>query len=174
MDSFPEINTNNLKLRKLCPDDIPSLVKYAGNKKIADQVLNIPHPYGEFDAVFRISYVVQGFKNKTRYAFAITLKETNQLIGEISLHLDHEKRNAELGYWVGEPFWSQGIATEATMAIVKFGFETLELHKIYATCHVDNEASVKVLLKNGMILQQVNGSVALYNVQKKEVKTAGD
>lgn len=174
MDSFPEINTSRLKLRKLTPDDIPSLVKYAGNKKISDEVLNIPYPYQEFDAIFRISYVVQGFKNKTHYAFAITLKETNELIGEISLHLDDERRNAELGYWIGEPFWNQGIATEASIAVIKFGFEIPGLQKIYASCHMENKASVKVLLKNGMILQQVNGSVEVYSVQKKEMKTAGN
>jgi ribosomal-protein-alanine N-acetyltransferase len=168
MDFFPEITTTRLKLRKLCPEDIPSLVNYAGNKKISDEVLNIPHPYQEFDAVFRISYVVQGFKNKTRYIFAIVLKETDELIGEVSLHSDDGKRNAELGYWVGEPFWNQGFATEATTAVIKFGFETLELRKIYSTCRVQNEASVKVLLKNGMTMNKVNGSVAFYSLTKEQ------
>ena len=170
MDSFPEINTRRLKLRKLSPEDNPSLVKYAGNKKISDEVLNIPYPYQEFDAIFRISYVVQGFKNKTRYAFAITLKETGELIGEISLHLEDDRKKAELGYWIGEPFWNQGIATEAAIAVLEFGFGTLGLQKIYATCHIENEASVKVLLKNGMLMRHVNGNVALYSLTKEEVQ----
>ncbi len=64
MEFFPELNTKRLKLRKIQVEDIPSLVKYANNKKISDHILNIPYPYQEPDAVFRISYIVQGFKNK--------------------------------------------------------------------------------------------------------------
>lgn len=54
MEIFPELTTNRLKLRKIQVDDVSSLVKYANNKKISDSVLNIPYPYQEPDAVFRI------------------------------------------------------------------------------------------------------------------------
>jgi RimJ/RimL family protein N-acetyltransferase len=168
MQLFPEIYTNRLKLRKIKVEDVPSLVKYANNKKISDNILNIPHPYQEPDAVFRISYVFQGFKNKTRYVFAITLKESEEFIGEISLHLDNADNRAQLGYWVGEPFWGKGIGTEAAKAILKFGFEKLDLNKIYATCHVENQASGKVLLNNGFKKNNVNGSVIQYWLTKKE------
>ena len=168
MELFPELNTKRLKLRKIQIEDIPSLVKYANSKKISDHILNIPYPYQEPDAVFRISYVVQGFKNKARYVFAITLKEGSEFIGEISLHLDKDKPIAQLGYWLGEPFWNQGIGTEATEAIVKFGFEKLNLHLIFATCHVENKASEKVLLNNGMRKDNMNGNVIQYSLTKQE------
>src|SRR5215203_5117272 len=123
MDVFPELNTKRLTLRQISIEDVPSLLKYANNKKISDNILNIPYPYGEPDAVFRISYVVQGFKNKARYIFAIIFQESKELVGEISLHLDNRKNIGQLGYWVGEPFWGKGIATEAAKAVLKFGFE---------------------------------------------------
>ena len=168
MEVFPELNTERLKLRKISIDDIPSLIKYANNKKIADNILNIPYPYQEPDAVFRISYVHQGFKNKSRYVFAIIFKESDELIGEISLHLDQSRNIAQLGYWIGEPFWGKGIGTEATEATLKFGLQKLDLDMVYAECHVENKASEKVLLNNRMTQQGVNGNVMLYQLSKQE------
>jgi ribosomal-protein-alanine N-acetyltransferase len=151
MKAFPELNTNKLKLRKIRPQDLSSLLQYCNNKKISDQILNIPYPYQEEDAIFRMNFVLQGFKNKERYVFAITLKEKDELIGEIGLHLDKGNDSAQLGYWIGEPFWGQGIVTEAAGAILQFGFEALKLNKIYATHYPDNKASAKVMLNNKMI-----------------------
>ena len=168
METFPVLYTPRLILRKISPDDIPSLVKYANNKKIADHVLNIPHPYSEPEAVFRISYVVQGFKSKARYVFAIVLKETEEFIGEIGLHLDKDGTIAQLGYWVGEPYWNTGIASEATGAVLKFGFEKLGFDKIFATCHADNAASAKVLVNNGVVQHSMNGNVIQYWITKQE------
>jgi RimJ/RimL family protein N-acetyltransferase len=168
MEAFPELNTNRLKLRKITVEDIPFLVKYACNKKISDNILNIPFPYGEPDAVFRISYVYQGFKNKTHYVFAIIFKEREELIGEISLHLDRSRNQAQLAYWVGEPFWGKGMATEATEAILKFGFEQVNLNGIFAECRAENLASEKVLLNTGMKKKGTSGGVLLYRLTKPE------
>ncbi|HFA47995.1 MAG TPA: N-acetyltransferase [Bacteroidetes bacterium] len=167
MNIFPILHTNRLKLRKIQIEDIPSLVKYANNKKISDNIINIPYPYQEPDAAFRISYVVQGFKKKVRYIFAITLKERNEFIGEISLHIGNNNKTAELGFWIGEIFWGKGIATEAAGAIINFGFEKLNLDKIHATCHIENKASEKVLLNNGMKKDNINGNVIRFGLTKK-------
>jgi RimJ/RimL family protein N-acetyltransferase len=151
MNSFPEIITKRLRLRRIRLEDVPSLLKHVNNEKIADQVLNIPFPYREEDAIFRLNFIMQGFKNRERYVFAITLNDENELIGEIGLHLDKANDGAQFGYWVAEPLWGKGIATEATAAILQFGFETLGLHKIYATHYPENKASAKVMMNNGMI-----------------------
>lgn len=163
MQVFPELYTKRLIIRKITIEDIPALLKYANNKKISDRVLNIPHPYREPEAVFRISYVHQGFKNKTRYVFAIILKESQELIGEIGLHMVNPGV-AQLAYWVGEPYWGQGLATEATEAAIKFGMETLHLDMLFAECHVDNIASEKVLVKTGTKKVGVHGNVVQYKI----------
>jgi [ribosomal protein S5]-alanine N-acetyltransferase len=168
MEVFPELYTQRLILRKLQIEDINSLVKYANNKKISASILNMPHPYQEPDAVFRMRDVHQGFKNKVRYVFAIVLKERIEFIGEISLHLDNARNIAQLAYWVGEPFWGNGVATEACKNVLKFGFEKLQLTTIYATCHIENKASEKVLLHNGMINDNVTGNVLQYSLTKQE------
>src|SRR4051795_131026 len=164
MEVFPELNTERLKLRKISIEDVPSLIKYANNKKIADNILNIPYPYQEPDAVFRIGYVHQGFKNKSRYVFAIIFKESDELIGEISLHIDSSTSIAQLAYWIGEPLWGKGIATEAAEAILKFGLEKLDLNMVYAECRVENKASEKVLLNNRMIKKGISGRVVQYGL----------
>jgi len=178
MKKFPELNTPRLKLRKIHSGDISSLLKYCNNKKISDQIINMPYPFGEEDAIFRMNFVLQGFKNKERYVFAITFREIQKLIGQIGLHLDKDNDSAQLGYWIGEPFWGKGIATEATAAILNFGFKKLNLNKIYATHFPDNKASGKVMLNNKMIKEaelkdhyKINDtykSVIQYRLTKKE------
>ena len=168
MDIFPVLHTTRLLLRKITIDDIPSLLKYGNNKKISDNIVNIPYPYEEPNAVFRISYVHQGFKNKQRYVFSIVWKAEEEFIGEISLHLDDKKQFAEIGYWIGEPFWGKGVSSEAVKAILKFGFEKLELKLIFGTCHTENPASGKVLEKNGMKNAGTTGNVSQYRITREE------
>jgi [ribosomal protein S5]-alanine N-acetyltransferase len=170
MEVFPELYTKRLTVRKMQIEDIDPLVKYANNKKISANILNIPYPYQEPDAVFRMSYVHQGFKNKVRYVFAIILKEHAEFIGEISLHLDNANNIAQLGYWIGEPFWGYKIATEACRAVLKLGFENLNLSKIFAACHAENKASEKILLHNGMVKDTITGNVVQYSLTKQEYK----
>lgn len=71
---------------------------------------------------------------------------------------------AELGYWIGEPFWNKGLMTEAIAAVVKFGFEKLQLSVIHATCHEENAGSIAVLAKNNFLLSGTTGHVATYYI----------
>lgn len=151
MHHFPELLTNRLLLRKLQVADVSSLVKYANNKAVSGNVLNIPHPYTEDDAICWLNFVREGFKTGERFVFAIVLKESDEFIGAVGLHRNGKHNGAEMGYWLGESFWNKGYATEAARAVLKFGFEELNLHKIYATHFTDNIASGKVMLRNGMI-----------------------
>lgn len=151
MNSFPILKTDRLLINSLASKDISDIVKYAGNHKIAEMTLNLPHPYEEKDAIFWINSAYQGFKNKTQFTFAIRNKTSQKFLGGIGLKVNSRFDRAELGYWIAEPFWNKGYATEALKAILLFGFTTLNLNKIYATYLIDNPASGKVMLKNGMI-----------------------
>lgn len=151
MKKLPEINTAQLTLRRMMMNDLPSLIKYANNEKIAANIFNMDHPYTEASAVFRYNVVLQGLENENRYIFAITLKTENELIGEIGINIDRDHNRAEVGYWIAEVFWGKGIATEALGAALSFGFNTLGLNKIFATHFLDNPSSAKVLINNAMI-----------------------
>lgn len=150
---IPELITQRLRLGELSARDIPNIVLYAGNPKIAATTLNLPHPYDEKDAVFWLNTAYQGFKNGHQHVFGIYLKVTNELIGGMGLHLNHTHENAEVGYWIAEPFWNKGYCSEALQQILNYGFNKLKLHKIYARHLIGNPASGKVMIKNGMILE---------------------
>lgn len=151
MDKFPKIETNRLILGRLSYKDIPKIIEYAGNKKVAETTLNIPHPYEEKDAVFWINSANIGLESKTQYTFGIRTKIEDEFIGGIGLKIDNRFQSAELGYWIAEPYWNKGFASEAVEAILKFGFTELNLNKIFATHLVENQASGKVMTKNGML-----------------------
>ncbi len=151
MDKFPEIETNRLVLGRLSFNDIPKIIEYAGNEKVAETTLNIPHPYQEKDAIFWINSANKGFESKTQYTFGIRTKNEDKFIGGIGLKINNRFQRAELGYWIAEPFWNEGYASEAVKAVLKFGFTEIKLNKIYATHLVENPASGKVMIKNGMI-----------------------
>tara|TARA_Y100000296_G_C5173596_1_gene258722 strand:+ start:1378 stop:1905 length:528 start_codon:yes stop_codon:yes gene_type:complete len=80
------------------------------------------------------------------YEMAIIEKESNTLIGAIGIRTyDHNK--GDLGYWINKNLWGKGYATEATIGLIKYGFETLGLNKVSATADPNNQGSLKVLEK---------------------------
>lgn len=160
MFNFQKIETERLVLRKLEISDADIITKYAGDRKISEFTLNIPFPYLEKDAVWWINNSFKGFEENTHYTFGIYLKDTKEF--RISLLLDMKNSRASLGYWIAVPFWNKGFMTEAVNAIMKFGFETLNLNKIYAQHLVQNEASGKVMQKAGMILE---GELKQHNIK---------
>lgn len=88
---------------------------------------------------------------RTRFAQAIVAVGTENLIGMVELNIrSHTDRSGEIGYIVHPDVWGQGVATAAAGLMLKFGFEELHLHRIYATCDPRNSGSSKVLTKIGM------------------------
>ncbi len=151
MNKLPEIKTERLILTELKTEDIRDIVKYASNKKISDFTLNLPHPYCDKDAIYWINLAHQGLKSGTNYIFAIRLKEGSKFIGGIGLGVEKRFNRAEIGYWVAEPFWRKGMATEAAKAIIEFGFNELELNKLTSSHLAKNPVSGKVMQNSGMI-----------------------
>ncbi|PWT72879.1 MAG: GNAT family N-acetyltransferase [Proteobacteria bacterium] len=145
--ALTQLQTERLILRGYKRSDIPSIVRLVGAREVAETTLRIPHPYNERDAR---SLLAQIAKDKTLTRFGIFLRETGEHCGGIGLNVELDHDRAELGYWVGVPYWGRGIATEAAREIVRYGFEGLGLHRIFATCFVGNLASILVLEKIGM------------------------
>jgi RimJ/RimL family protein N-acetyltransferase len=65
------------------------------------------------------------------------------------MNTDVYRRSAEIGYWLGEEYWGLGIATEAVLAVVDYGFQTFDIHRIFAGVFERNSASMRVLEKAG-------------------------
>jgi [ribosomal protein S5]-alanine N-acetyltransferase len=143
-----ELHTARLILRPYTPTDIDDLVRLAGAREVAATTLRIPHPYTEQDA--REFIATYAGKSAPETRFAITQKSDGQLCGGIGLRLDEPQHHAELGYWLGVPYWGKGYATESAEAMLTYGFGTLALHRIYASYVTHNVASGRVLRKIGM------------------------
>ena len=151
MKTFPIIKTKRLILRQPSANDIPSIVNLANDPAIDAGTLNIPHPYYEENAIFWVNRSYQGFNLGEEYIFGIELKETSQFIGGIGFILNNRFDRAEIGYWIGKPYWNNGYCGEALLAILHFGFHELKLNKLYASHFSENIASGKVMKKCGMV-----------------------
>ena len=126
------------------------MVRLAGANDVAATTLNIPHPYAELDAENFLAKANEDFRAGRSVTFAISISPGRELCGAVGLNIAGTHRHAELGYWIGVPFWGKGYATEAASAVVAFGFDTLRLHRIYAHHFSGNTASQRVLEKIGM------------------------
>lgn len=147
---LPTLPTTRLVLRPYSLADIPDLVRLAGAREIAATTLRIPHPYREQDAVDFVAACQPDADAGQSVRFAITLRDGAAFCGGVGLRLESDHHRAELGYWLGVPYWGRGYATEAAQAVLHYGFNTLGLHRIYAQHVRENPASGHVLKKIGM------------------------
>jgi RimJ/RimL family protein N-acetyltransferase len=158
----PTLETARLRLRPFRMTDADDVQRLAGDRAVADTTLNIPHPYEDGFAERWIGNHRDWFELGQQVVFAVVLKAATakpdqprhlsaaRLIGAVGLLIDRQDQRAELGYWIGKPYWNQGYCTEAARAVVDFGFERLGLNRIYAHHFVRNPASGRVLQKLGM------------------------
>ncbi len=143
------IRTERLILRPFCLTDAPQVKALAGDRRIYEMTLLIPHPYEDGMAESWIATHQTCFYEGGGAVFAICL-QTGEVIGAIELHRVGAYNRAELGYWIGTEYWNRGYCTEAAKAIVEYGFKVLWCHKISATHFVENPASGRVMEKIGM------------------------
>lgn len=148
--SLPTLTTHRLILRPFALSDAPVVRQLAGAREIAMMTLSIPHPYTDELAEQWICTHQDDFDNRKALNLAIVIREGDVLCGAIGLILRPEHARAELVYWVGVPYWGRGYGTEAARAIVRYGFESLELNRIYAAHFMRNPASGRVMQKIGM------------------------
>lgn len=150
MTNFPQLHTQRLLLRRFQATDAKDVQKYAGAYEVAEMTLNIPHPYLDGMARAWMDSHQQDFELGRSVVFALVSRSSNQLVGTVGLILEKRFNRAELGYWIGKPFWGQGFATEASTAVLQYGFNELKLNRIFATHMTRNPASGRVLEKIGM------------------------
>lgn len=134
-------------LRPWEPGDIENLVRYANNFNIAKNLTDkFPHPYTRDDAK---SFLAMTSEFDPPRIFAIVVEEG--AVGSIGVfpQSDVHRYNAEMGYWLAEPYWGRGIITRAIARMVDYGFKTWEINRIFARPYGTNLASQRVLEKNG-------------------------
>jgi RimJ/RimL family protein N-acetyltransferase len=151
MTEQPTIRTERLVLRPFTPADAPDVQRLAGDRDIAATTATIPHPYPDGAAEAWIATHPEKLRSNEGVTFAVVRREDGALAGCIGLVLQPEHERAELGYWIGKPYWGLGYATEAARAVLRYGFETLGLNRVYANYMGSNPASGRVMQKIGMV-----------------------
>ena len=144
----PDLFTHRLHLRPLALADEAAVQTLAADYEIAATTLSFPHPYPAGAGRAWIEKKLDAFEKGDELVLAIELQ--GELIGSIGFFLNRRDDAAELGYWIGKPYWGQGYASEAARAVIRFGFENLGLNRIQAQVMARNPASVKVLEKVGL------------------------
>ena len=138
-------------VRSWTVDDLGSLVKYADNRTIWLNLRDrFPHPYTRRDGR---EFIQLARSQRPPTMFAIEVGgEAAGGIGFVQ-HVDVERVSAEIGYWLGEPFWGRGIVSEALVAVTKYAIETHHLTRVFAVPYAHNEGSCRVLEKAGYVLE---------------------
>jgi RimJ/RimL family protein N-acetyltransferase len=162
------LDLGDLRVRSWGKHDLDALVRYANNAKIAANLRDqFPHPYARFAAA---AYLMEVRSADVETSFA--LEYAGEAIGGIGFKLgtDIARLSAEMGYWLGEPFWGRGLATRAVLATADWAFGHYKLTRIFAMAFSHNLGSMRVLekagfvregtlrrsaIKNGVILDQV-------------------
>ncbi|MCU0379491.1 MAG: GNAT family N-acetyltransferase, partial [Bacteroidales bacterium] len=159
--TMDEMTMGNVTLRKPDPADNHIIAELANNKRVWDNLTDImPHPYSVADANTFINMAVTSEIHKI---FAIEYR--NNLAGIIGLHGQTGvfRLTAEIGYWIGEPYWNRGIATRAVRLLTHYGIKHLDLVRIYASVYDFNKTSQRVLEKAGYRFEGVAKKAIIKN-----------
>jgi RimJ/RimL family protein N-acetyltransferase len=146
-----ELRLTSCVVRSFRLADAEPLARHADNRKIWLNLRDaFPHPYALADA----REFITSLRGRTpETAFAIDVGgEAAGTVGFVLRH-DVERVSAEIGYWLAEPFWGRGIATEALGAMTAHAIATHKLTRVYAVPFAWNAASCRVLEKNGYVLE---------------------
>ncbi|MSP46091.1 MAG: N-acetyltransferase [Xanthobacteraceae bacterium] len=157
---IPVLETKRLAMRAPRLEDAKTIAALANDRRIAENVARIPHPYQVPDAE---NFISLANKAGGEAVFLIALRDET-VIGACSLVLQElktQEQTPELGYWLGVPFWGKGYATEALHAVIDYAFTDLSHEALQAGARVTNPASRRVLEKCGF---QWTG-VGLYRIR---------
>jgi RimJ/RimL family protein N-acetyltransferase len=151
-----ELETKRLTLRDFKEGDQDSMRKKINNLKVSRYLLVVPYPYTRKDADWWINHCKEKQKEKPRtsYELAITIKPNKKVVGAVGIFkVNSYSGTAEIGYWLAEDFWRQGIMTEAASKIIDFGFNKLRLRKIKLPAFAPNIASNALAKKLGFVYE---------------------
>jgi len=148
--NLPILETERLRLRKLSMRDAGDVFAYASNPDVAQHVTWDYHR-NLSDSMHYLRFITQQYHDGVPSPWGIIHKELGTLIGTIGYHVWSLPNSfGEVGYALSKDFWNKGYTTEAFNEVIRFGFETMKLNRVEATCKLANTASEKVMQKCGL------------------------
>jgi RimJ/RimL family protein N-acetyltransferase len=142
--SVSTLESERLVLRPPQFSDAPVIAALANNRKVAEMTASIPHPYRIEDAEAWLA----GLTEKAGPVYGMFERKGGAFVGTCVYQM-RDEAVPEIGYWVGEPFWGRGYATEAVRTMIDHAFTATDLEALAASCRVTNTASRRVLEKCG-------------------------
>lgn len=149
------IKSKKFVLRKYRKGDEKALQRNINNRKVARYMSSVPYPYTAKDAKEWIGKDLKWQKERKSAQVNFVIDINGEVVGAVGFSNINWEHKAEIGYWLAEKYWKQGIMTEAVKLAVKFGFKKLKLKRIFATVFSPNLASKRVLEKSGFTLEGV-------------------
>jgi [ribosomal protein S5]-alanine N-acetyltransferase len=157
------IKTKRLILRPLQRSDALLLAKYANDRTIYRNTLRMPYPYTLKQANQWINKNLANYKKRNSNYYSFVIEFEGKFAGALGIDSIIRGHKAELGYWLGRPYWGKGFMTEAVKEATNFAFKKYKLKRVYAWTFTWNKASQNVLKKAGFKFE----GVAKKNVKKK-------
>ena len=152
---IPTLETERFFLRKLSMDDTDDMYEYSKRNDVTEYLVWSPHPNKEYTFEY-LSYLQNRYKTGDFYDWAIVCKDSCKMIGTCGFtRFDFQHNGGEVGYVINPEYKGKGIATEVSARIIRFGFENLALERIECKFIIENEASRRVMEKNGMIFEGI-------------------
>ena len=156
--NIPTITTERLTLRRMRPSDSEDMFEYARLPLVTEYLLWEPHKSFEQTRDY-LHYIQKSYRSGNFYDWAVVLNDEKKMIGTCGFtSLDFNHNVAEVGYVLNPRYWGKGIATEAVMRVIDFGFMELNAHRIEAKYMLGNDASRRVMEKCGMTFEGVRRS----------------
>lgn len=180
--NLPIIETQRLIIRTFKSTDVQDLYEYCSDEEVTRYVTFDTYTSIE-DANKRIEFLIKNYHELTQpITWAIEYKQNGKVIGSIDyVKWSTKNKSGEIGYILNKKYWNKGIMTEALKAVIKFGFENMDLNRIQIRCDERNIGSYKVMEKNdlkyeGTFRQEeyIKGefiNVKYYSILKDEYKT---
>ena len=145
------IDTDRLLLRSPVAADAGPIATLMENWNVAGWLVRVPFPYRVEHAAAWIERSNQERAAGVGWPYLIVRRDDDVLMGCMDISIEGDARAGTLGYWLGEPFWGRGYATEAAKAVIDFAFDILKLAEVNASALPENERSMRVLEKAGMV-----------------------
>ena len=146
----PTLETGRLILRPFTPDDADAITAIVSDREIAANTLSIPHPYERAMAEKWLATHEDAFARGESVVFALVQRGSEKLVGCVGLTIERDHRRAEIGYWMARDIWGHGYGTEGAAAVMRYAFDQLGLHRVYAHHLTRNPASGSIMRKLGM------------------------
>lgn len=149
MNPPPIFTTSRLVLRTVTEADLPAIFPLIQDSAVAATTLHIPSPCTKADLQAWFEQHQTAYEQGKCIRWVVNTEE-GTLVGMVKLAFRPEFESAEVGYWIGKPYWGRGYATEAARRVLEYGFEVRRLNRIEAHAMVQNGASFRIFDKLGM------------------------